>query len=236
MKVATINIRHGGGAAGSDRPGRLVRHLIESDADVIVLTEARQSSGTTEILARLEDMGWVHQALDHLLPRKNGTALVSRRPIDIIDMGRRRAIDPYRFVEALVDGVYVTGVYLPLGKDKLPYFRALRRLLSHRASTGEAHLVIGDLNTGDDIDAEGMPFILGDEFRTLTESGYVDAWRSGHPEGREYSWFSHRGNGFRIDHAFVSPALFPRLVEARYDHGPREDGSTDHSLLAVSLA
>jgi hypothetical protein len=42
----------------------------------------------------------------------------------------------------------------------------------------------------------------------IAEIGFCDLWRRRNPEVREYSWFSTRGNGFRIDHAFLSPVVF----------------------------
>ena len=42
-------------------------------------------------------------------------------------------------------------------------------------------------------------------------------------------------NGFRLDHAFLSPSLAPRLLGARYDHTTREGGASDHSALVVDL-
>ena len=67
--------------------------------------------------------------------------------------------------------------------------------------------------------------------------GWVDAWRSTHPDDREFTWLSappHR-NGFRLDHAFISPSLTPGLLGARYDHTTREGGATDHSALVIDL-
>jgi endonuclease/exonuclease/phosphatase family metal-dependent hydrolase len=54
-------------------------------------------------------------------------------------------------------------------------------------------------------------------------------------EGREFSWYSTRGNGFRIDHAFLSPALAARAGEIRYSHDERFTGLSDHSALILDL-
>ena len=68
--------------------------------------------------------------------------------------------------------------------------------------------------------------------------GWVDAWRDRNPEGREFTWFSPRPdqNGFRLDHAFLSPTLASRLRDVRYDHSTRESHASDHSALVVDLA
>ena len=57
-----------------------------------------------------------------------------------------------------------------------------------------------------------------------------------HPHDREFTWYSHAGSGFRIDHAYLSPALLARLAAARYSHAERELRVSDHSVLVVDLA
>jgi exodeoxyribonuclease III len=41
----------------------------------------------------------------------------------------------------------------------------------------------------------------------IEQIGFRDLWRHRYPDRREYSWFSTRNNGFRIDHAFLSQEL-----------------------------
>ena len=65
--------------------------------------------------------------------------------------------------------------------------------------------------------------------------GFRDLWRHRYPDGREYSWYSHRGNGFRIDHAFLSPGLAARAGAMRYSHEERLAGLSDHSVLLLEL-
>jgi exonuclease III len=65
--------------------------------------------------------------------------------------------------------------------------------------------------------------------------GFCDLWRRRNPEGREFSWYSTRGNGFRIDHAFLSPALAGRAGAVRYSHEEREARLSDHSVLILDL-
>ena len=66
-------------------------------------------------------------------------------------------------------------------------------------------------------------------------AGFRDVWRDRNPETREFSWFSHRQNGFRIDHAFFSPRLAGRVRGIGYAHGARESGVSDHSMLVVDV-
>ena len=69
----------------------------------------------------------------------------------------------------------------------------------------------------------------------MTTARLVDLWR--HTQGagaREWTWLSHRRNGFRIDHAFANNTYLKRTrAVCRYDHAPRELGMTDHSAVIV---
>jgi exonuclease III len=69
----------------------------------------------------------------------------------------------------------------------------------------------------------------------LLGAGWTDGWRHLNGQRREYTWYSHHGNGFRIDHTFLSPSALPRLKAARYDHAPRRRKVSDHSMLWVEI-
>ncbi len=57
----------------------------------------------------------------------------------------------------------------------------------------------------------------------------VDVWRVTHPGVREYSWFSPRANnGFRIDHAYATPAVAGGVIACEFDRAPLELRETDH--------
>jgi exonuclease III len=125
------------------------------------------------------------------------------------------------------------GIYMPNLKAKVPYWEALIAALA--AAEGNV-LAIGDFNTC-------RPFL--DEAGTFDKTGYFmdrvaaigfcDLWRERNPELREYSWYSSRGNGFRIDHAFLSPALARRAGTVAYSHEERLAGLSDHSPLLLEL-
>ncbi len=86
-------------------------------------------------------------------------------------------------------------------------------------------------------DEEGATFIAADRFAALSEQGWIDTWRAKHGSKREFSWFSAKGNGFRVDHAFASPSLAPRIVSVEYVHSSREGvaAPSDHSALTLEI-
>jgi exonuclease III len=131
----------------------------------------------------------------------------------------------------------LAGVHVPCdGRDsgRVAFFRSL--VGAARSRAGEDYVLIGDFNAGRHrLDEEGATFSCVRFLGELATMGYADAWRTLHPEGREYTWYSHTGSGFRIDHAFVSPGLAPRLRSCWYSHQERELGLSDHSAMVVCL-
>ena len=136
----------------------------------------------------------------------------------------------------------VAGVYVPvISAVSLSEKRRFWALIQAAASlhSAGAYVAVGDWNTGDmplDKEDAGRPFSCTPEYREMKELGFEEAWRSLNSDGREYTWRSHQGNGFRIDHAFISPPLRSRLLEARYSHRERDEKISDHSLMIVDFA
>ena len=112
-------------------------------------------------------------------------------------------------------------------------------------------MCIGDFNSGrneSDIEINLRSGQLRDEFSTAylyeeLESHWTEAWAHLHAGEYEYSWYPFRRDpdyvsraGWRIDKAFLSPALFPRLQSAEYDHAFRLDRLSDHSGLLIALS
>jgi exodeoxyribonuclease-3 len=67
----------------------------------------------------------------------------------------------------------------------------------------------------------------------IEQIGFRDLWRHRYPDRREYSWFSTRSNGFRIDHAFLSQELAAYAGTVHYSHEERIAGLSDHSPLIL---
>ena len=63
-----------------------------------------------------------------------------------------------------------------------------------------------------------------------------DLWRrSNGPNAQEWTWLSHRHNGFRFDHAFANAAFVDWAdTRCQYDHTPPPARGTDHSALAIT--
>jgi exonuclease III len=244
MKLLAWNIRHGGGA----RLGRIVEEITAHDADAIVLTEYRAVPGK-ELLAELWDRGWPHAATTDALGNENGIVVFSRSPV-------RRTSAPaapehqvrwldfvlpeYGFgVSALHIMAAGSGKRHPANLEKVRFWNTV--LMAAETRRQEPLLFVGDWNTGlHHADEQGKTYVCAEQFGRLASIGWTDVWRRHNPGLNEWTWYSTlkggaRGNGFRLDHAFASPSLLPRVRSCRYSHREREARISDHSILIVEI-
>jgi exonuclease III len=216
--------------------------LLEHAADVVVITEYRRTTGG-QIAGVLADHGLCHQVCSDPPRGRNGVLIASHTPLEMCG-------DPtHRWAEVLLPetGLRVAAIHAPhddpinrsaAARNRSGYFQTL--VSTARARASEPFVLIGDFNAGRPVldghghtlTTGGGPYFLG----MLATLGYTDAWRHLHPDSREYSWFSHEGDGFRIDHAFVSRPLVPAIRSCEYSHGERQANLSDHSLLALTIA
>lgn len=230
IRVLCWNIRHGGGS----RIERIHGAIRTQRADVIVLTEFRDNPAGAWLRDALAEDGWPYQASSAPPPRANGVLIAARRRFRRCAEHDDVPPDRHRWVTASFSRFGITGTYFPSLHEKVPHWeymcRTARRLAEAR------HLIVGDTNTGKNyIDEAGTVFRYGGYLDAMAAEGWPEAWRLLHPRGRQYSWYSHKGNGFRIDHAYVSPRLIAGLRAARYSHRDRKAGTSDHSALIVEL-
>ena len=230
LRLLTWNIRAGGGS----RIAAIVAALAPHEADVLVLTEYRDGTSVFSLHTELERLGykWVTR---HLPPRgRNGVSIASRRRFQEIGLLSSAVDEPWRMIEVVIGRIRVIGVYMPNLRVKIPYWEALINIISKRVK--ESILTLGDFNTCraylDEPGATDSTARFMDEVQT---AGFRDLWRDRNPDGREFSWYSTRGNGFRIDHAFLSPRLVKRVTDIRYEHAAREARVSDHSMLVLDL-
>lgn len=226
--ITTWNIRHGGGTRLQQITGVLDSY---SSSDVLVITEYRPNKNGKAIRAFLEEKGYDQQFATVTEEKKNGVLVASRLEFDA-KTDTRLSEHSHRVAIAQFQGFTLYGCYFPQQKEKQKVFNYLIEECAH----SDHSMITGDINTGlHFIDEKGKSFYCADALHQLNQI-MPDAYRHLHGEKKEYSWFSNAGNGFRIDHFMVSPALIGGVQSCQYGHEPRESKASDHSAMSLELS
>jgi exodeoxyribonuclease III len=245
MTLLTWNVRLGGGA----RVARIVEEIAAHDPDVIALTAYRAAPGK-ELRAAFAERGWTF--FESTVPNENerGIAVFARTPLRALPCPAAPEHRDRRLDVALPEyGFGLSVLYImAAGSSKLhPLSLAKARFWDDvvqgaSARLGEPWIMTGMWNTGAQrVDETGKTFVCSEQFRKLSELGWTDLWRHHNPTMTEWTWYSTRkggvrGNGFRLDHAFATPSLLPRVASCRYSHRERDARVSDHSIVMVEIA
>lgn len=248
-RILAVNVRSGGNATTIPQ---IVRRAQQRDVETIVFSEYRDTPSGALLRRLASECGFVHQAWTPAV-RGNGVLVVSEQPFEGVanPFGLPDDEYPNAVMRATFEDFDLFGVYLPGQDRKRPHLRCLIAIAQSYVERDLPAICIGDFNSGrNDRDIEinvrsGKlldTFSTDDLYREL-ESVWTEAWLYLHPESFEFSWYPFRRDpdyvsnaGWRIDKAFVSPALLRHLTSAEYDHLFRLDRLTDHSGLIVELA
>jgi len=243
MRILAWNILHGGGAR---RAPEIALAILAHHPDAVVLTEFRRSVGG-QIAGVLGDHGLRSQFHTAPAGHANGLLIASRTPLLPAPGGSPFVENPRldrRWLDVVAPelDLRITGVHIPdaargdataLARKSL-YWRHL--LESTGAPETDRRVIIGDFNTGRHrLDEAGDTFTCTALLGQLTTRGYADAYRLLHADGRDRSWNSHTGAGFRLDHAYVSPPIAGLVRAVSYSHSEREDGLSDHAPMLLEL-
>ena len=255
MKIATYNVN---GING--RLPVLMRWLDEERPHIVCLQELKAPNERFPGAA-ITALGY--EAIWHGQKSWNGVAILSRvgRPVET---RRGFPCDPdpaqSRYLEAAVNGIIVTCLYLPNGNPrpgpkfnyKMKWFEAFA---AHAQTLLDSHLPVvlaGDYNvmpTALDVykperwteNALFAPEVRA-SFASLVAQGWTDALRSLHPDEAIYTFWDYfrnayaRDAGLRLDHLLLSPALAPRLNAAGVDRHVRGwEKSSDHAPTWIVL-
>ncbi len=165
-----------------------------------------------------------------------------------------------RYIEAAVQGVLITSIYLPNGNPqpgpkfnyKLAWFE---RLIAHAAelmASGAPVVLAGDYNvvpTPRDIyptrSLDNNALIQPESrqaFARLLAQGWTDAMRKLHPDGPLWTFWDYKferwqkDKGMRLDHFLLSPNLSDRLVDGGVDRWARgQENASDHAPTWITL-
>jgi exodeoxyribonuclease-3 len=255
MRIATFNV-NGIGA----RLAALLQWLDESKPDVVCLQELKAPQEKFPEQA-INDAGY--GAIWHGQKSWNGVAILARDTTPT-ETGRGLPGDPEdlqsRYIEAVVNGVIIGGLYLPNGNPapgpkfdyKLKWFDRLIKHAAQLIESGAPAMLAGDFNVmPTELDVYKPERWVDDAlfrpetraaFQRLLEQGWCDALRTMHPNEVIYTFWDYfrnaygRNAGLRIDHLLLSPSLTPALKAAEVDREVRgRDKPSDHTPVWVEL-
>ena len=255
MKVATFNINN-----VNRRLPNLLAWLHQAKPDVVCLQELKAADNDFPLRA-------IHEAGYGAVWRGqktwNGVAILARKAEPVLirtelpgDADDREA----RYIEAAVNGIIVTSIYLPNGNPqpgpkfdyKLEWFKRLRLHAAKFLKQEIPVVLAGDYNVAPteldiyptrswDKDALIQPKSRA-AFKSLTAQGWLDAIRELHPSKPMFTFWDYKRNrwprdaGLRLDHLLLSPALAAHLIKAGVDRKPRgEEGASDHAPAWIAL-
>jgi exodeoxyribonuclease-3 len=275
VKVATFNINN-----INKRLDNLLAWLAKAEPDVVSLQELKAEQEAFPVKA-LRTLGY--EAVWQGERSWNGVAILARHHAPVLTRtslpgnpegryfetrnhetrnheDRNHKDKQARYIEAAVQGVLITSIYLPNGNPqpgpkfdyKLAWFD---RLIAHAAAlmaSGAPVVLAGDYNvvpTPQDIyptrSLDNNALIQPESrqaFARLLAQGWTDALRKLHPDGPLWTFWDYKferwqkDKGMRLDHFLLSPNLSDRLVDGGVDRWARgQEKASDHAPTWITL-
>ncbi len=247
FRIVSWNIRAGGGR----RVEGILQQIKHWQPDLIGLCEFRATPPSLWLAEQLGSLGYGFQISSGVKqnPAKNALLLASRIPLRRMNLPGMpslkerwilaRTQTPPKIAIGLMHTPNFTTPEL-----KYPMLEAVNYIAGKWRSG--AGLIMGDTNcTEKGIDEENA--LSGnfqreyDFMRNLRDHNWIDSFRHLYGMKREYTWYSHRNNGFRLDQAFCNDKLMPALSGFSHQWGvdssnpSRRDALSDHAAMIIEL-
>jgi exodeoxyribonuclease III len=222
----------------------------EETADLVVLTEVGPGPGGRALIEAMTEHGYTSVLAPEPAFTDYSTVLASRGP-DLTAVPSGIDVLPHRGPAAAVtlagQTIGLLGLYVPSrgpkerrNESKRAFQQAVTKALPGFVIRFDGPVIVaGDLNVVEPGHAPHHP-VFGrweyDFYRSLSDSGLVDAYRALHPQVIEHSWFGRSGQGYRFDHAFITTRHSAQVRSCAYLHAPRKQGLTDHAAMALTVA
>lgn len=228
LRILSWNIQQGGGS----RHLKILRAVAKENPHILVFSEYRNNKNGETIKAALKKMGYLYQIFPEATAQKNCVLMASKVEFTGSWFPECDPSYPHSIVKGEFDSFEIYGCYLPHKKKHvlIPF------LQQEIENSDKPSIIVGDLNIGiNEVDQKGTSFWYQDELHDLFLSGIKDAFRLKQGELKEYSWYSHQGNGYRYDHSYVQDLLEPIVKDCYYLHAYRENKYADHSPMVLEL-
>ena len=193
----------------------------------------------------------------------NGVATFSKNSIEDVITGLPTYPDVNsRFLECVIDGrIRLINVYMPNGdcieSPKFPYkldwMNAFTKYISQYIDSEEPVIIGGDFNVAiTDKDIWNTKNYIGssisapaarDIMNQWLNMGWIDVWRTLHPDEQDYTWYGYRGHdtvgnkqGLRLDYFLCNKTAAKMVKNCEININPRlADKPTDHCGLMLEI-
>jgi len=262
MKIYSWNVN---GIRAVHKKGALQDFITKHQPDVLCLQETKANQDQIEVDLPDYEEYWCSAERKGY----SGTAIFTKEtPLDV-RLGlpehiikKYQLTDEYgdtstegRVITVEFEGFFVATVYTPNAKDNLsriamrqqwdPAFLTYMKELESEKPVifcGDFNVAHTELDLARPKENKGNKGFTDEEragFDAMEEAGFVDTFRTLHPEGDNYTWWSHwgaareRNVGWRIDYVMVSEPLLPLVKHARIH--PEVMGS-DHCPVSIDIS
>lgn len=228
LKILSWNIQQGGGT----RVSKITKAIASINPDILVLSEFRNNKHGILLRTNFLKLGYHHHQVAKAKKEENSVIICSKIPFNGKQFPDSDPKYAHGVLKAEFDAFSLYGVYLPHKKKHVLF----KFLLEELKESDKPCIIKGDYNSGINfIDQAGNSFMYSDFFPKANKLGYIDAFREKHGDTKEFSWYSHQGNGYRYDHTYIHEDLVPILTECYYLHSYREEKYADHSPMILEL-
>ncbi len=226
--ILSWNILQGGGS----RYMQIVQDISTLKPTVCILSEFHNNESGALLRNALLRAGYRHQYVTSATKDENSVLIASQLPCKNEWHPTSDPIFANNILSVHFDVFSIMGVYLP-HKKKHVLFDFILDLVS---KADKPYIISGDFNSGKNgIDQTGDSFWYEDKLIALEKNNYTDVFRHLNGDAKEYSWYSHQGNGFRYDHTYAHNSLLPILTECKYIQEWRIAKHADHAPMWIKL-
>jgi exodeoxyribonuclease-3 len=246
LNIVNWNIRN----PSLSRAQKQAEWIIQTHADIIILTEVKHSEGGRFLCDWLASYGF--SIFFPCFPEKDYGVIVAARGFDSQKLELDMDFLPYRSVciecKTRLGNVGILGLYVPSrgarehrNVNKKRFQEQIVHWLHTTVDTRTNRNIIiaGDFNVIERNHQPRYPFFGEWEYEfyeSFLHCQLVDAYRQMHPTTQDYSWFGRKGCGYRFDHFFVSGGLSQHIMDCRYLHDPRTMELSDHSSMSLTVS
>jgi exodeoxyribonuclease III len=226
--ILSWNIMQGGG----QRCHQIVSYIAQLKPTVCILSEYHNSESGALLRSGLLHHGYRHQFVTQARKEENSVFIASLLPCTNEFYPNADPIYANNIMTVHFSAFSLMGVYLPHKKEHVLF----DFILDTVKNSSQPYIITGDYNSGKNgLDQDGNSFWYEEKLEAFEENNYLDVFRHIHGNVKEYSWYSHQGNGYRYDHAYAHASLLPIVTETKYIHEWRIAKLADHSPMWLKL-